>query len=111
MASKLSRWDLYDTEITDFTVYNSLINKWYDEDYCKQAIAENVTNIKYCKIQTEEMCLFCVRKNPHTLQWIVNQTYEVCLEALKRNPAVIQFVRLSKDEAHTVLEEACLNRI
>ena len=67
--------------------------KWYDEEYCLDAVKNNGYELKYIKIQTPEICLEAVKNYAWALKYIKIQTPEICLAAVKQVGNSLQYVK------------------
>ena len=74
------------------------ISKWYDDDFCLNAVKEDAQNLWYVRNQTEEMCLEAIRQDGLSLCHIRNQTRELCLAAIRQNPDALQYVHCQTEE-------------
>ena len=44
--------------------------KWYDEEYCLQAVKQNGYDLQYVKNPTEEICLEALNQNIEVINYI-----------------------------------------
>ena len=72
----------------DLTEYE----KWYDRDYCLEAVKQNGYDLQFVKQQDKEICLEAVKQNGLALRYVKQQDKEICLEAVKQNGYDLQFV-------------------
>ena len=70
--------------------------KWYDEEYCLEAVKQDGNMLRYVKNQTKDICLKAVKQDGLALQFVKTPTKEICLEALNRNIDAIQYVDIQK---------------
>jgi len=56
----------------DLTEYE----KWYDEEYCLEAVKQNGYTLKYVRIQTKEICLEAVKENKYALQYVDKRVFK-----------------------------------
>ena len=76
----VNNWDLTEFE------------KWYDKDYCLQAVKQDGNALQYVKIQTREICLQAVKQDGNALQYVKTQTREICLQAVKEDGNALQYI-------------------
>ena len=59
----VNRWN-----VTEF-------EKWYDNNYCLEAVKQDGYALKYVKEQTEELCLEAVKQNEYALQYVDKRVF------------------------------------
>jgi len=75
-------------ELGDITEYE----RWYNHDYCLEAVKQDGYMLRYVREQDREICLEAVKQNGYALQYVREQDREICLEAVKQNGYALQYV-------------------
>jgi len=77
----------------DKIIHMSAWEMWQSYEFCKAAVNNSKSAIRYVKEQTEELCQAAVRNNPKALEYIYNQSEKLCIDAVAMNPWVLEHVR------------------
>ena len=50
--------------------------KWYNEEFCLEAVKRNSYSLRYVKEQTKELCLEAVKQNRYALQYVNKKVFK-----------------------------------
>lgn len=79
--------------------------KWYDEDYCLEAVKKNGWALQYVNSQTPEICLEAIKQNGWALRYVKEQNIETILAALEYDidcSLYIKWNHITADEAEYI---------
>lgn len=66
--------------------------KWYDKQYCIEAVTRNGDLLQYVKDQTPEICMLAVKEEGGALRHVRNKTKELCIAAVEQDDSALNFV-------------------
>ena len=72
--------------------------KWYDPEYCLQAVRFYSTDLIFAKVRTHEFYMTVVKNNYFALDRIKYQTLDICMAAVKNRGWTLQYAKIQIPE-------------